>query len=178
MKPERNTELSKFTARIASLTAFTLIALPIATFGTEVRAQTSVQLSGLDLATASGQAIFAHRADRAADQVCGGKNPSIANPCKAAVAAELNEKLASLMPATRFAAAPGGHSQASVRFADLNLASSAGKSDFDHRVNVAADQVCRDERNLTIQAGCRLAVRAEATEKLAMIKSGVQYAAR
>ncbi|HEV7383742.1 MAG TPA: UrcA family protein, partial [Phenylobacterium sp.] len=105
-------------------------------------------------------------------------NPSIANPCKAAVAAELNDKLASLMPATRFAAAPGGHSQASVRFADLNLASSAGKSDFDHRVNVAADQVCRNERNLTIQAGCRLAVRAEATEKLAMIKSGVQYAAR
>jgi UrcA family protein len=170
--------LSKFTARIASLTAFALIALPIATFGTQARAQASVQLSGLDLATASGQAIFAHRADRAADQVCGAKNPSIANPCKAAVVAELNEKLASVTSTTQFAAATGGHAQASVRFADLNLASSAGKSVFDRRVNVAADQVCRDERNLTIRAGCRLAVRAEATEKLAMIKSGVQYAAR
>ena len=92
--------------------------------------------------------------------------------------AEVNEKLASLTSTTRFAAAPAGHTQASVRIADLNLASSAGKSVFDHRVDAAADQVCRDERNLTIQAGCRLAVRAEATEKLAMIKSGVQYAAR
>jgi UrcA family protein len=170
--------MSKFTARIASLTAFALIALPIATFGTEARAQASVQLSGLDLATASGQAIFAHRTNRAADQVCGGKNPSIANACKAAVVAEVNEKLASVTSTTPFAAATGLHTQASVRIADLNLASSDGKSVFDRRVNAAADQVCRDERNLTLQAGCRLAVRAEATEKLAMIRSGVQYAAR
>ena len=168
--------MSKFTTRLASLTAFALIALPVAAFGTTAHAQASVQLSGVDLATASGQAIFNQRANRAADQVCGDKNPSIANPCKAAVVAELNEKLASLSPATQFAATSG--SRASVRIADLNLASSAGKSDFEHRVDTAADRVCRGERNLTIQAGCRLAVRAEATEKLAMITSGVQYAAR
>jgi UrcA family protein len=168
--------MSKFTTRIASLTAFALIALPVAAFSSAAHAQASIQLSGVDLATASGQALFAHRASLAADQVCGDKNPSIAIPCRAGVAAEVNEKLASLSPTAQFAVAPGG--RASVRIADLNLASSAGKSDFDQRVNATADRVCRSERNLTIQAGCRLAVRAEATEKLAMITSGVQYAAR
>jgi UrcA family protein len=150
----------------------------MATLGTAARAQPSVQLSGLDLNTAAGKATFAHRTNLAADQACGGeRTPSIANACKAAVVTEVNDKLASLMPATQFAAAPSAH--ASVRIADLNLASSAGKSAFDYRVNAAADRVCRSEqRNLTIQAGCRLAVRAEATEKLAMITSGVQYAAR
>jgi UrcA family protein len=171
--------LSNFTTRVAGLAAIVLIALPVATFGAAASAQPSVQLAGLDLATGSGKAAFAHRVDVAADQACGAeKVPSILGACKAAVIAEVTEKLASFGPAPRFAALSGAHTQASVRFADLNLASAAGKSAFDYRMNAAAGDVCRDERNLSIQAGCRSAVRTEVSEKLAMIMTGVQYAAR
>ena len=155
--------------------ALALIALPL----TAAQAQPSVRSGDLNLASDAGQAAFAHRLNVAAEQVCGAeKNFSIQYACQAGVRAEVTEKLAAITPATQFAAVPASHVQPSVRIADLNLASTAGKSDFDHRVNAAADRVCRDERNLTIQAGCRLAVRAEATEKLAMITSGAQYAAR
>jgi UrcA family protein len=171
--------LSNFTARVAGLAAVALIALPVATLGTAAHARVSVQLAGLDLTTDAGKAALAHRVNTAADQTCGGeKAPSVLKACKAAVTAEVGEKLAGFAPATRFAALAGGHAQPSVHIADLNLASAAGKSAFDHRVNAAAGDVCRDERNLSIQAACRSAVRTEVSEKLAMIMSGVQYAAR
>jgi UrcA family protein len=168
--------LSNFTARLA---AFALIALPVVTLGAAAHARVSVQLAGLDLASGAGKAALAHRVNIAADQACGDeRTPSILNACKAAVTAEVTERLASFAPGTRFAALPSAHTRASIRIADLNLASADGKSAFDQRMNAAADGVCRDERNLSIQAGCRSAIRSEASEKLAMIMTGVQYAAR
>jgi UrcA family protein len=171
--------LSNLTARVAGLAAFALIALPVATLGTAAHARVSVQLAGLDLATDAGKAALAHRVNIAADRTCRDeKTPSVLNACKAAVTAEVTEKLASFGPAPRFAALPSAHTQGAVRIADLNLASAAGKSVFDRRMNAAADGLCRDERNLSIQSACRSAVRTEVSEKLAMIMTGVQYAAR
>jgi UrcA family protein len=179
LKPEGKRDLSNFSTRIAGLAAFALIALPVTMLGTAAHAQPSVQLAGLDLTTDSGKATFAHRANFAANQACRDeKAPSILNACKAAVIAELTEKLASIDTTTRFAAVPVAHTPGSVRIADLNLTSTAGKTIFDDRVNSAAGEVCRHERNFSVQAACRSAVRTEATEKLALITSGVQYAAR
>ena len=111
--------MSNFTARVAGLAAFALIALPVATLGTAAHARVSVQLAGLDLATISGKAVLAHRLNIAADQTCRDeKTPSVLNACKAAVAAEVTEKLASFGPAPQFAALSAAHAPASVRIAD------------------------------------------------------------
>jgi len=172
-------ELSNFNAHMAGLAAFALIALPIATFATAAHAQPSVQISDLNLATDAGKAAFEHRTDRAADEACGNeRNFSIGNACKAAVRAEVAEKLAMVAPATQFAAQRATRTQRSVQIADLNLATTAGKVVFDRRMNSAADRVCRDERDLPIQHACKLAVRAEVTEKLAAINTSTQLAAR
>src|SRR5258708_7769223 len=79
------------------------------------------------------------------------------------------------LPLATFGAA--AHAQPSVRIADLDLASATGKAAFAHRVNVAASQICRDERDLSIQHACKIAVRTEVTEKLAMIRPTTQLAA-
>jgi UrcA family protein len=166
--------LSNFTTRTASL-ALALIALPL----TAAHAQPSVRFGDLNLASDAGQAALAHRVDVAADQACGNeKNFSIQYACKAAVRAEVTEKLAAITPATQFAALPATHVQPSVRIADLNLASTAGKAAFAHRVNVAAAEVCGNEKNLSIAYACKAAVRAEVTEKLAMIAPATQLAVR
>jgi len=171
--------LSNFTARMAGLATFALIALPIATLGTACHAQPSVQTSDLNLATAAGRAAFDHRTNHAAAEVCGNeRNLSIAYACKAAVRAEVTEKLAMLAPATQFAGQRATRTQRSVQIADLNLATAAGKVAFDRRLNSAAEGVCRDERDLSIQHACKLAVRTEVTEKLAAINASTQLAAR
>ncbi len=79
------------------------------------------------------------------------------------------------LPLATFGAA--AHAQPSVRIADLDLASATGQAAFAHRVNVAADQVCGDEKSLTSQYACKIAVRTEVTEKLAMIRPTTQLAA-
>jgi UrcA family protein len=166
--------LSNFTARTASL-ALALIALPL----TAAQAQPSVRIGDLNLASDAGQAAFAHRLNVAAEQVCGAeKNFSIQYACQAGVRAEVTEKLAAITPATQFAAVPAAHVQPSVRIADLNLASTAGKAAFAHRVNVAAAVVCGNEKNLSIAYACKAAVRAEVSEKLAMISPATQLAVR
>jgi hypothetical protein len=45
-------------------------------------------------------------------------------------------------------------------------------------VNVAAAEVCGNEKNLSIAYACKAAVRAEVTEKLAMIAPATQLAVR
>ena len=166
--------MSNFTVRTASLT-LALIALPL----TAAYAQPSVRVGDLNLASDAGKAAFAHRMDVAADQACGNeKNFSIQYACKSAVRAEVTEKLAAITPATQFAALPAAHAQPSVRIADLNLASTAGKAAFAHRVNVAAAQVCGNEKNLSIAFACKAAVRTEVTEKLAMTSPVTHLAAR
>jgi UrcA family protein len=167
--------LTHFTARIASLA---LIALPLATFGATAQAQPSVRIADLDLASAAGQSAFAHRVNVAADQVCGDqKGLTSQYACKAGVRAEVSEKLAAIAPSSQFAALPAAHARRSVRIADLNLASAAGKAAFAQRIAVAAGQVCGDERDLSIRHACKIGVRAEVTEKLAMITPTTQLAA-
>jgi len=67
------------------------------------------------------------------------------------------------------------HAQQSIRIADLNLASGAGRAAFDQRVDTAARNFCRTERSLKLQAVCQSGVRAEANEKAA---AKVQMASR
>ena len=172
-------ELSNFTARLAGLATFALIALPIATLGTAAHAQPSVQTSDLNLATPAGKATFDRRTNRVAYEVCGDeRNLSIANACALAVRAEVTEKLAMIAPAAQFAGQRATRTQRSVQIADLNLATTAGKVVFDRRMNSAAERVCRDEKDLSIHHACKLAVRAEVTEKLATINASTQLAAR
>jgi UrcA family protein len=167
--------LTHFTARIAGLA---LMALPLATFAAGAQAQPSVQIADLDLASAAGQSTFAHRVNVAADQVCGDqKGLTSQYACKAGVRAEVSEKLAAIAPANQLAAVAATHAQRTVRIADLNLASAAGKAAFAQRINAAAGQICGDERDLTIRAACKSGVRAEVTEKLAMITPTTQLAA-
>jgi UrcA family protein len=166
--------LTHLTARIASLA---LIALPLATFGAAAQAQPSVRIADLDLASAAGQSAFAHRVNVAADQICGDQRGLTSQfACKAGVRAEVSEKLTAIAP-NQFAALPVAHAPRSVRIADLNLASAAGKAAFAQRIAIAAGQVCGDERDLSIRHACKMGVHAEVTEKLAMIAPTTQLAA-
>jgi UrcA family protein len=54
---------------------------------------------------------------------------------------------------------------ASVRVADLDLSTSAGKAAFDQRTQAAARHFCSREMALDIKAGCEAAVRAEVADK-------------
>jgi UrcA family protein len=167
--------LTHFTARIASLATFTVIA----TVAAAAHAQPSVRVSGLDLASAAGKAAFAHRMNAAADEACRDERTfSINVACKAGVRAEVTEKLSAIAPTTSFAALPAAQTQPSVRVSDLDLATTAGKAAFAHRINVATKQVCGDERTFSIQHACAAAVRAEVTEKLASIAPATLLAVR
>jgi len=66
-----------------------------------------------------------------------------------------------------------------VQVADLNLGSSEGALELDRRVNAAANSFCADERVLSVKVSCKEAIRAEAFEKIAAIKTqATVYAAR
>lgn len=160
-------------ACIAGLVAATAIA----SFAPAAQAQPSVRVGDLNLATADGKTTFAHRVDIAADEACGyDRNFSTRAACKAAVRDEVNEKLASIATATQFAGQTGYTGRA-VRIADLDMATSAGRAAFAQRVNRATAQVCQ-ERDLTQQHACRIAVRAEIGEKLAAAAPSTRLAAR
>lgn len=57
---------------------------------------------------------------------------------------------------------------ATIKVSDLNLARTADRNVFEARIDRAADQLCSsvDLRDLSRQAACREAVRAEAVSKL------------
>jgi UrcA family protein len=59
-----------------------------------------------------------------------------------------------------------------VAIADLDLSSKSGMSAFDQRVARAGRLLCRDERTLSAQDSCALAVRMEAREKLTAYLNG------
>ena len=70
------------------------------------------------------------------------------------------------------ALATGAHAApASVRIADLNLASAEGAAAFDQRADFAARRFCSTERSLSSAATCRKGVRVELNEKLAVIRT-------
>lgn len=58
---------------------------------------------------------------------------------------------------------------ATVKIGDLDLTSKAGVATFNHRVAVASQKVCSDERSLSARENCALGVRAEAHDKLAAV---------
>ena len=97
------------------------------------------------------------------------------NTLTARIAGLATLALAALPAAALTTAARAEPPHASVRIADLNLATAAGRSAYQHRLDVAARRVCSDETTLNIQAACRAGVRAEVNAKLA---AKVQYASR
>ena len=71
------------------------------------------------------------------------------------------------LPASALAAPP----HTSVKIADLNLLTSDGMATFSKRADYAARDFCRDERSLGAAATCRVAVKAELNEKVAVIRA-------
>ncbi|HEY0436040.1 MAG TPA: UrcA family protein [Phenylobacterium sp.] len=67
------------------------------------------------------------------------------------------------------------HVPASVRIADLDLASADGRAAFSQRVDTAARKFCSNEASLDLKAGCAAGVRAELNEK---VSGQVRLAAR
>jgi UrcA family protein len=60
---------------------------------------------------------------------------------------------------------------ASVKIADINLLTPEGMSTFQKRADYAARDFCRDERSLSVAAHCRVAVKAELNDKVAVIRA-------
>lgn len=60
---------------------------------------------------------------------------------------------------------------ASVKIADINLLTPEGMSTFTKRADYAARDFCRDERSLSVAANCRVAVKAELQDKVAVIRA-------
>ena len=79
--------------------------------------------------------------------------------------------LAALPIAALPASALAAPAPASVRIADINLLTSDGMATFTKRADYAARDYCRDERSLSAAAHCRIAVKAELSEKVAVIRS-------
>lgn len=60
---------------------------------------------------------------------------------------------------------------ASVRVADLNLASVEGIATFQQRADSAARRFCSSERGLSSAASCRKGVKAELSEKMDAVRA-------
>ena len=60
---------------------------------------------------------------------------------------------------------------ASVKIADINLLTPEGMSTFGQRADYAARDFCRDQRDLGSAAKCRVAVKEELNEKVAVIRA-------
>jgi UrcA family protein len=97
------TTMQDFTARLAGVFMLTLAAVPLAAGAASVAqaAPVAIRVADLDLKSASGQAAFAHRADRVAREICAdaraGHLRDVA--CEAAVKREAVEKLAQVQQA-------------------------------------------------------------------------------
>lgn len=61
--------------------------------------------------------------------------------------------------------------QASVKIADLNLASQAGVTAFNQRADFAARKFCNTEISLSARANCRAGVKTELNEKMDSVRS-------
>jgi UrcA family protein len=84
------------TARISNIAMLALAILPAAALTTAAHAQTAVRVGDLNLATASGKAVYEQRLNTAARQYCSGEaQMSVRAACQSAVRAEVNDKLVS-----------------------------------------------------------------------------------
>jgi UrcA family protein len=70
------------------------------------------------------------------------------------------------LPASALAAPP-----ASVRISDINLLTPEGMQTFQKRADYAARDFCRDDKSLSVAAKCRVAVKEELNEKVAVIRA-------
>ncbi len=68
------------------------------------------------------------------------------------------------LPAAAFA-------QTSVRVGDINLLSPEGMATFKTRAQIAASRYCGDVYSLNARAKCRVAVKAELNDKVAVIRA-------
>ncbi|HEX7947863.1 MAG TPA: UrcA family protein [Phenylobacterium sp.] len=68
------------------------------------------------------------------------------------------------LPAAAFA-------QTSVRISDIDLLTPQGMATFKTRAQVAASRYCGDIYSLTARAHCRIAVKAELNDKVAVIRA-------
>ncbi|HEY2356284.1 MAG TPA: UrcA family protein [Phenylobacterium sp.] len=83
------------TARISNIAMLALAVLPAAALTTAAHAQTAVRVGDLNLASASGKAVYEQRLNSAARQYCSGEaQMSVRAACETAVRAEVNDKLA------------------------------------------------------------------------------------
>ena len=97
--------MKNYTARIASVATLALALLPVAALSTAHAANAqvpyaaqSVQVSDLNLASASGKAMLAQRADAAARHFCRDERRlDVKAACQAAVRSEVTEKASSNM---------------------------------------------------------------------------------
>jgi UrcA family protein len=60
---------------------------------------------------------------------------------------------------------------ARVQIADINLLTSEGMQTFAKRADYAARDFCRHERDMSVAHQCRVAVKAELTEKVTAIRA-------
>lgn len=60
---------------------------------------------------------------------------------------------------------------ASVKVADLNLASVEGVATFQQRADFASRKYCEEERALSARVTCRKGVRAELNEKMEVVRT-------
>ena len=69
------------------------------------------------------------------------------------------------------ALATGAHAHSVVRVADINLLTADGMATFHQRADSVARDFCSDERSLSARANCRIGVKAELNEKVAVIRA-------
>jgi UrcA family protein len=91
--------MTNFASKFAGVATLALAAMPLVTVATAARAETTVAIADIDVATPSGRAEFDARVDKAARDYCKARQVSwtrIADnrACVAGVKLEMNEKLA------------------------------------------------------------------------------------
>ena len=69
------------------------------------------------------------------------------------------------------ALATGAHAHTVVRVADINLLTADGMAAFQQRADSVARDFCADEKSLSMRANCRIGVKAELNEKVAVIRA-------
>jgi UrcA family protein len=74
------------------------------------------------------------------------------------------------VPLAAGAASVAQAAPATIRIADLDLTSAAGKAVFQHRAEAAAQKVCADTMGVSRRARCEAAVKEEARDKLAAVQ--------
>ena len=92
--------MTNITARLAGIATLALAVLPAAALTTAAHSapyvQSKVRVADLNLASAAGQAAFHQRTDAAARRFCSDVTSlNTLTACRAAVRAEVNEKVAS-----------------------------------------------------------------------------------